>query len=92
MWFWHDAGLWTEALTWLESALAEAGPTHRTQGRIAALAICRWRLGDVETARAETEEGLAICRELGDRRRIGQALHGLGVLTADGGTYPELVL
>jgi hypothetical protein len=35
---------------------------------------------------------LAICRELGDRRRIGQALHGLGVLTADGGTYPELVL
>jgi tetratricopeptide (TPR) repeat protein len=88
MWFWHDAGRWTEARVWLESALAVAGPDHRTEGRVAALnalGVCRWCLGDFEVARAEAEEQLAICRELGDRRGMGHALHGLGVLAAEQG-------
>ena len=86
MWFWHDAGRWTEARVWLESALAAAGPGHRTEGRVAALTalgVCRWCLGDFEVARAEAEEQLAICREMGDRRGMGHALHGLGVLAAE---------
>jgi len=88
MWFWHDAGRWTEACAWLESALAVAGPAHRTRGRVAALnalGVCRWCLGDFERARPESEEALAICQELGDQRGIGHALHGLGVLTAEAG-------
>jgi len=87
-WFWHDGGHWTEARTWLESALAVATPAHRTVGRaatLAALGLCRWCLGDVATARSQSEECLAIYREVGDRRGMGHALHGLGVLAADQG-------
>jgi len=88
MWFWHDSGHWTEACTWLVSTLAVAGPDHRTEGRVAALTalgVCRWRLGDLDAARTEAEEMLAICRELDDRRGMGHALHGLGVLAAEQG-------
>ena len=87
-WFWHDGGHWVEARRWLQRALALAPPDHRTEDRAAALSaagVCNWCLGDFTTAQTQSEEALAISRELGDRRSMGHALHGLGVLAADRG-------
>lgn len=91
-WFWHDGGHWTEARGWLDAALAAAPPGHRTAGRAAALdavGLCNWCLGDFPTALVQSEEALALSRELGDLRGIGHALHGLGVLASEVGDLPR---
>jgi predicted ATPase/DNA-binding XRE family transcriptional regulator len=87
-WFWHDSGHWAEGCSWLEPALALTPSARRTAGRAAALStagLCNWCLGNYAAARAQSEESLAIYRELGDRRGTGRALHGSGVLAAERG-------
>jgi len=68
--FWHLRGYWTEGLRWSEGALArsdEAPVAHLPKALHGAARFMR-RLGDYERAAPLCEKGLALCRELGDKK------------------------
>jgi non-specific serine/threonine protein kinase len=63
--FWLAMGHWSEGHAWLEEGLTSDGdvaPSIRAK-----TALFRWRAGKDERAIALAEEGLAICKEVGDR-------------------------
>jgi len=78
--FWRVRGHLGEGRMWLEGALArreDAPPRLRakalsTAGRLA------YRQGDYSRARALHEQALALSRQTGDLRNLGQALSDLG--------------
>jgi len=79
-WFWFLHGHWNDGRQWLEVTLARSGDV-RSSARLKVLqgaAHLAWRQGDYERATALCEQGLAICRSLGDRetksRIYGQSL------------------
>ena len=79
-WFWSVRNHWAEGRRWLSQALA-ANPDAPAPDRAAALAgagsLAERQLDDRE-ARRLFQENLAICRTLGDTRRLAGALQRLG--------------
>ena len=69
-WFWHTRGYWTEAREWLERALARSGeaPVACLPKAIHGMVVIMRRFGEYERAVPLCEKGLALCRELGDKR------------------------
>ncbi|HEV2108897.1 MAG TPA: BTAD domain-containing putative transcriptional regulator, partial [Thermomicrobiales bacterium] len=81
--FWLARGYLVEGRDWLERALARgesAQPATRVKAMFAAGELAFF-LKDHCRATALAEEGLQICRSLGDARGIADALLGLGHLT-----------
>ena len=87
LWFWEGHGHWSEGQNFLEQALA------RSEGVVAsvrfkvlyALGLLVNLQGDSDRAEALAEEGLALCRELGDTRGIAASLRRLGQVFSDKG-------
>jgi predicted ATPase len=70
----------------LEWALtADRRPTAARARALTGLAALAVLMGDLATAKARAEEGLALHRQLGDPGRIADAVHILGRVTAEGG-------
>jgi predicted ATPase/class 3 adenylate cyclase len=81
-WFWIRHGHRREAREWLESALArsaEATPAT-LPGALAGASNLAWSRGDYGQAETLGEKGLALCRELGDKRGIVNFLYQLGTV------------
>ncbi|HEX2035008.1 MAG TPA: LuxR C-terminal-related transcriptional regulator, partial [Chloroflexota bacterium] len=88
-WFWHLHVHVAEGREWLATLLGLPAAAPRTAARARALfgagflawstGFLEWRRADQEQARAAHEEGLAIQRELGDRRGVAYALWGLAI-------------
>jgi predicted ATPase/DNA-binding SARP family transcriptional activator len=80
--FWHTHGHWQEGRDWLEGLLSRAGALECTEVRAVALGragFMAFYQGDYEAARMHFEAALAVCRHLGNRPRIIQALSDLGL-------------
>jgi tetratricopeptide (TPR) repeat protein len=86
--FWYLRGYWSEGNDWLRHMLAapvDAGGLETPEGREAAQARARalygagWLADERGKEAALYEEGLQLCRELGDRWGEAFCLRGLGV-------------
>jgi len=80
-WFWRMRGHFHEGRSWLSRALRH-GPERRSAARGRALlgkALLINALGDLGAALPPAEESAAICRELGDRVGLAEALTLLGL-------------
>ncbi len=87
--FWRKRFHWGEGRTWLEAALAKSSNmagAARAKALIAAAGLT-FSLGDLTTARAYAEGGLALLRALGDKAAIAYALWSLGNMTVNTGDY-----
>jgi predicted ATPase/transcriptional regulator with XRE-family HTH domain len=79
--FWDVYNRWGEGSDFLERALVDSEETVMPQVRAKALEtalIIALNRSDSERAEALCEESLAVYRQLGDKRGIGQALQRLG--------------
>jgi non-specific serine/threonine protein kinase len=81
--FWYLRGYWNEGRDWLARLLAaDAQPTQLTEAgkraRAAALRGAGWLADEGESEEPLYEEGLALCREIGDAWGAAFALRGLG--------------
>lgn len=79
--FWMVHGHLVEGRAWLEKVLAYNGlpPDVRAKALGGAGLLARSQ-GDYQAARAMAEEGLALCRALGDRQGIATMLKDLGIV------------
>ncbi len=87
--FWYVRGYWTEGRQWLESVLAAgpgAGPAVRAKV-INAIAVLLWAEGDYEGAKGRSEEGIALCRAIGDRAGLAFSLNLLGMIMRHRGDH-----
>jgi non-specific serine/threonine protein kinase len=87
--FWADRFHWDEGRAWLEVALTRSG-NMSAAARAKAVLGTAWlaaRLGDVITAGAYVEEGLALFRELSDKAAIALALLLFGDIALGRGEY-----
>jgi predicted ATPase len=87
--FWQQRGHWSEGRAWLEATLAQSG-TISEAVRAKALVTAghlAWSQGDLATARAYIEEGLALLRGLGDKAASATALWLLGNTVIGTGEY-----
>jgi tetratricopeptide (TPR) repeat protein len=90
--FWEVGGYWREGreqlagLLALEAAAQAASRRYRAKALSAAGVLTYW-LGDHTTARALTEEGLGLWRELGDKAGSAGPLILLGHCAYDQGDY-----
>ncbi|MGQ0669700.1 MAG: protein kinase domain-containing protein [Actinomycetota bacterium] len=78
--FWLVRGYLSEGLRWLEAALAHgagAAPDQRAKVLMAAANLTQ-DLGDYGAARFFGQQGLAVYREVSDRRGMARALNALG--------------
>ncbi len=84
--FWQMRGLLQEGTEWLERILAMPGldefPVEHARALEAAGGVAYWR-ALMPTATVFYEAALALCREIGDRRDIANALYNVG--------FPSLV-
>ncbi len=80
--FWFLRGYLSEGREWLEGALsASGGASGFARARaLNGAGLLAWRQGDERRAAALGEEGLALCRQLGDTVGIGSSLHTLGLV------------
>ena len=81
-WFWFARGHPSEGLLWLERGLTGANgvaPPVRAKALDAAGALCH-SLGDLVPAETYLTEGLAIWREIGDKRGMAISLNTLGLV------------
>jgi len=81
--FWDVHNRWGEGSDFLERALVDSEETVLPQVRAKALETALFialNRGDSDRAEALCEESLAVYRQLGDKRGIGQALQRLGQL------------
>jgi tetratricopeptide (TPR) repeat protein len=87
--FWADRFHWDEGRARLEAALTRSGNVSGAARAKAVLgtAWLAWRLGDLITARASVEEGLALFRRLNDKAAVALALLMLGGIVLDKGDY-----
>jgi predicted ATPase/class 3 adenylate cyclase len=84
--FWNLRGYITEGRRRLEAALAaDPRPTAARAKALYAAAVMAGNAGDAATARLRIEEGLALCRELGDVGGIAAAEYVLGHNALDEG-------
>ena len=89
--FWSQRGHWTEAQQWLAQGLTPSGdvaPATRAKALAGAATFAFW-LGKDERAVALAEEGLALCREVGDREGGALCLHWLGSVAMERGDYEQ---
>jgi predicted ATPase/DNA-binding SARP family transcriptional activator/DNA-binding CsgD family transcriptional regulator len=80
-WFWYTHDYQTEGRRYLDRALSARSNPTTTRLRARALIGAGWMAltrADFWTAKALMEEGLALCRELGDKEGIASALTELG--------------
>ena len=87
--FWLVRGYLAEGRGWLARLLA-ATPCGERATRAKALnwaGVLAWKQGDYPAAQALYEQGLAIRRELGDRRGVGAVLNNQGLLAYEQGNY-----
>jgi predicted ATPase/DNA-binding SARP family transcriptional activator len=79
--FWVQRGYWTEGRKRLNGLVALAGATVRLPVRAKALhamGMLAWCQGANDEAHRHFEEGLAICRELGDLPGVASSFYALG--------------
>ena len=88
--FWFVRGYVSEGRRWLSALLAAVpdGPVGDRAKALNAAGAFASNQGDYLAARALLEEGLAIRRELGDRRGTAGSLSNLGVVAINQGDYP----
>jgi non-specific serine/threonine protein kinase len=86
-WFMHDH--WSDGRQWLEVALARSGDAqHSARPKVLrGAAHLAWRQGDYERATTLCEQGLAMCRDLGDREGSAWLIIWLGVVAIPRGNY-----
>ena len=85
--FWLMRGYLVEGRNWLERALSQSEPADPAVRARAILATgeLSFFLEDYSRAKSYAEEGLAICRMLGDRQGAADALLGLGHIAREAG-------
>ena len=78
--FWWGRGHWSEGRNFLEQALTASGGIEASVQAKAFIAAANWAFvqGDYDRAQVLSEQGLALCRELGDQRVIAPLLFLLG--------------
>lgn len=89
--FWIVRGYIGRGRSWLDAALAAAGPACDRRLRAIALDGAGQLAavhGDVAAQRAYQQESLAIWRELGDHLRVASCLGDLGAAAHISGDYP----
>jgi tetratricopeptide (TPR) repeat protein len=91
--FWQQRGYLSEGRRWLEDLLARAEAPQasvalavRMTALLGAGAVAWWQ-GDYARARVLTDQGLALAREVGDKRGMAWALNNLGDLAEAQGDY-----
>jgi non-specific serine/threonine protein kinase len=90
-WFWLAFGHWSEGHAWLEEGLTSSGdvaPSIRAKA-LAKAAVLGWRAGKDERAILLAEEGLAVCKEVGDREFGALCLICLSKVASDRGDYEQ---
>jgi predicted ATPase/class 3 adenylate cyclase len=88
--FWWTRGHLSEGREWCQRALGKAGGDERTAERakvLYAAGAMAYYQGDYPSARARSEESLAIRRQLGDRRGLASSLNILGNVAVDQGDF-----
>ncbi len=88
--FWWTRGHLSEGREWCLRILGKAGGEERTRERakvLNAAGAMAYYQGDYPCARAQSEESLAIRRQLGDRRGMAFALNILGNVAVDQGDF-----
>ena len=88
--FWYTRGYLSEGRRWLEVVLVRFQALEPTQALAKALngaGFLAWSQGDYAASRVLFEHGLAIWRELGDRRGIATMLNNLGLVVSAQGDY-----
>ena len=88
---WFATGLYREGLQWIERALERSRSTvsvARVQVLDAAAALALFQ-GDYARAATFTDEELALARELGNPRLLGEALTQVGFLRYRQGEYEQ---
>jgi predicted ATPase len=81
--FWFARGYWSEGRRWLEPALAAADDPHLRADAIPAAGLLALWQGDVERARAVSEELLTLAAEIGSPRTRFDGLLIAGIVTDD---------
>jgi predicted ATPase/DNA-binding CsgD family transcriptional regulator len=87
--FWFMRGYLSEGRRWLEGALARSGGAA-VRTRLKALGVVAFLVhyqGDYPRAAALAGEALTLARQIGDKRRVVDALNGLAVVARSGGNY-----
>ncbi len=90
--FWNVRGPHSEGREWLECALAHTDPGARTQTRAQLLSESSYfadNAGDGARAESASREALAICRELGNRFDVMNALWFRAHTVLHQGDYPQ---
>jgi predicted ATPase/class 3 adenylate cyclase len=93
-WFWYGRGYWSEGRDWYRQVLAHARGTDHIQTLATALhnmAFFVINQNDYGAGQVLLEEGLELCRELGDRAGSAWALHHLGILSREQGNAAQAV-
>ena len=86
-WYWHVRGDYAECRALLAPCSMPPAPAPGVgRGRATALAVAARGLGDYATARARSETGLALLRELDDAPWVAQALLDVGCAAMSQGT------
>ncbi len=88
--FWFVRGYMAEGRNWLEKALAQGDDIPallRAKALRAAGLLAVFGQGDYLAGRAFHTESLGVWRESGDKQRIAQSLHDLGVVEAHLGDH-----
>lgn len=88
--FWYVRGHFVEGRAYLVAALRRAEGLQNQRVRADALSVAgdlAFRQSDYAEAWALLEQGLALCRELGDKRGIGFSLNSLGHMSLYQGDY-----
>lgn len=92
--YWLLRGHLEEGRRWLESLLASSGSvaSHSRAAGLIALGELLIESEDYQGARVSFEEGLALCRELGDAIRAATTLTNLGLIASTLGDHGRAVL
>jgi len=87
--FWYVHGYFGEAHMWLTGLLAVVSnaPADARAEALGKAGVMAWQQGNYSTARRLQEEGLAIRRDMSDRRGIASALIDLGAVDFDQGDF-----
>ncbi len=90
-WFLVKQGHLSEAREWLEGALARRteAPTVVLPRALRGASQLAWRRGDYELATTLATDGLAICRELGDRNESALLFLNLGIAALRRGDFEQ---
>ena len=79
--YWHDRGLHTEGVRWLELALAAAPePCADRALALRGLSVLALRISDYPRVMAAGREAVAVRRVAGDERELAEDLHHYGTL------------